>query len=90
MPRRGWKPFRVVVPGKVIEVSSAEFHAALDDFLIRRCDEDRRKGYLRSDIKMYRDAQTGQTRFAVRNPAPHDPYGIPSFLGILIRRYNGT
>lgn len=70
-----------------MEVSSAEFHAAEADGFLQRCDKDRRKGYLRDDLVVWKDAQTGHLRYRLRDTPEHDRYAIPSWLGRMIKRH---
>lgn len=86
MARKSWRPYRIVFRGESIDVNAAEFDAALRDNHIRRCDRDGRKGYVRDDLAMYRDAHTRSPRFSVKDPAVYDPAGVPSWWPKLVGR----
>jgi hypothetical protein len=86
MARKSWRPYRIVYRGESFEVNADAFDEALRDNHIKRCEKDRRRGYVRLDLVMFRDAHTARPRFAVREPAAYDPAGVPSWWPKLVGR----
>jgi hypothetical protein len=68
-----------------MEVNAAEFRQAIADGLAKPCAKDKRKAYIREDLRFYRDKQTNGLRFHIKNPADFDPAGVPSSWRLIER-----